>query len=326
MALSSRLLTGAAAGLLVLTAAGHGGAWHWLLDLTSHFRWYWLLAAAVGLLASLSLRQPLRLARGCFALAVVANTWAMLPLWMPRSPDAGAAARAANTAPDRGLPLTLVTVNVLRSNRETGRGVAYLRDRRPDVAVVIEIDPLWRTALESLADLYPHRAFRNQGDNFGIGVLSRWPLRDPEFVTLGGTPYPNLITRVVHDGGELLLVATHPHAPVTAAHSHGLRSQLNAVAAHAAAATGPCIVAGDFNATPWSVAYREFTATSGLVDTALGHGLEPTWNARLPAPRIPIDHVFTSRDVRVMRRAVGPDIGSDHLPVEVDLVLPRRGE
>jgi hypothetical protein len=37
----------------------------------------------------------------------------MLPLWMPRSPDAGAAARAANTAPDRGLPLTLVTVNVL---------------------------------------------------------------------------------------------------------------------------------------------------------------------------------------------------------------------
>jgi endonuclease/exonuclease/phosphatase (EEP) superfamily protein YafD len=321
---ASRVVTGAAAGLLALTVAGHGGAWHWLLDLTSHFRWYWLLAAAIGLVATL--RRPLPLARACFGLAAAVNAWAMLPFWMPAVPAGAATEQAAVAAPDRGVPLALVTVNVRRRNHDTARCVAYLRDRRPDVAVVIEPDAVWQAALESLADLYPHRAFRNQGDNFGIGVLSRWPLRDPEFVTLGGTPYPNLITRVVHDGGELLLVATHPHAPMTATHSHGLRSQLNAVAARAAAATGPCVVAGDFNATPWSVAYREFVATSGLVDTALGRGLEPTWNARLPAPRIPIDHVFVSQDVRVTRRAVGPDIGSDHFPVEVDLVLPRRGE
>lgn len=271
----------------------------------------------VGLVATL--RRPLPLARACCGLAIAANAWAMLPFWMP-------SAAPAVTSPDRGRPLTLVTVNVLRRNRDTARCVAYLRDRRPDVAVVLEIDAAWQAALETLADVYPHRAFQPRDDNFGVGVLSRWPLRDREFVALGGTPYPNLVTSIVHDAGELLLIGAHPRAPLTAAHSRGLRSQLAAVAARAAAATGPCIVAGDFNATPWSVAYREFVATSGLVDTMLGRGLQPTWNAHLPAPRIPIDHVFVSRDMRVTRRAVGPDIGSDHFPVEVDLVLPRRGD
>jgi endonuclease/exonuclease/phosphatase family metal-dependent hydrolase len=39
-------------------------------------------------------------------------------------------------------------------------------------------------------------------------------------------------------------------------------------------------------------------------------------------PRIPIDHVVVSPEVRVTDRRVGPDVGSDHLPVEATLAIP----
>ena len=92
----------------------------------------------------------------------------------------------------------------------------------------------------------------------------------------------------------------------------------------AAASPTPCIVAGDFNATPWSLPFRTLVARSGLVDTALGRGVQATWNARYPAPRIPIDHILAPSGTRVVRRVVGPDIGSDHFPVEAELILPAR--
>jgi len=50
--------------------------------------------------------------------------------------------------------------------------------------------------------------------------------------------------------------------------------------------------------------------------------VQDTWHAHLPAPRIPIDHVLVPPEATVLRREVGPDIGSDHLPIEAEIVLP----
>jgi len=312
-------LTVATALLLALTVAGWCGGWHWLLDLTSHFRGSWLVASAVGV--AVALPRPRSAAFVCAGLALLGNAWAMLPFWMPAGPALPAAVAAA---PDREPvpPLSLVSVNVHRSNPDRSRAVAYLRDRRPDVAVLLEVSAAWMADLSSLDAIYPHRIVEPRDDNFGIAVLSRWPLADGRVVRLGGTTFPNIVTTVRFHGRDLHLVATHPHPPFDGTRTAALVSQLAAVADTSAAATGPRVVAGDFNATPWSVAYRTFAARSGLRDTALGRGVQPTWNARRVAPRIPIDHVFTSPDLAVLRRAVGPDIGSDHFPVEVTLVLP----
>jgi len=37
---------------------------------------------------------------------------------------------------------------------------------------------------------------------------------------------------------------------------------------------------------------------------------------------IPIDHCLHSREVRIVRKQIGPDVGSDHYPVVVDFFLP----
>lgn len=312
-------LSALAAILLAVTIAGSCGAWHWLFDLTSHFRWYWLLAAAAGVV--LAVRQPRSLALACSGMALVVNAWAMLPFWL--APPATTSTTVVAGEPEAGLPpLSLILANVHRPNADKSRAVAYLRDRQPDVAVLLEIDAAWAASLSSLDEIYSHRIIETRKDNFGIAILSRWPLEDGRVVEFGGTPYPNIVATVRFHGRDVRLIATHPYPPYDAAHSAALRAQLAAVAAEAAAATEPCIVAGDFNTTPWSLAYRMFVARSGLRDTALGRGVQATWNARLPAPRIPIDHVFASPDLAVLRRVLGPDVGSDHFPVEATLVLP----
>ena len=308
-----------AALLFAITLAGSCGTWHWLLDLASHFRAYWLVAAAVGLV--LALRRPRSAACALCALALVGNVWAMLPYWLA-GPGVLAAAAAAQPGSQNESTLALILVNVHRQNPDRSLAVAYLRGRAPDVAVLIEPNAQWLADLSSLDEIYPFRVAEPRDDNFGIVVLSRWPLADTRIVTLGGTPFPNIVTTVRFRGRDIRLVATHPHPPFNSAYAAALTEQLAAVADAAAAAVPPCIVAGDFNATPWSLPYRSFRSRSGLRDTAQGRGVQPTWNARRVAPRIPIDHVFASPDLAVLHRAVGPDVGSDHFPVEVTLVLP----
>lgn len=296
---------------LAATLAGSCGRWHWLLDLAANFRWYWLLAAMLGLAAGVRWRRPLAI--GCLALAAAGNCWELTPYWLP--------APAAAPVPRRE-PLLIVTANVLWSNPEKIRVRDWLGDRDADVVALLEMDEAWLAALGPLLDHYPHRVIRTREDNFGVALLSKRPFLAAEVVEFGGVPVPSIVARIEWDGAPLTIVATHPPPPAGARLAAARDAALRSLAAFVAAADAPCIVVGDLNATPWSAAFRGLVRTSGLCDTALGRGLQPTWNARLLAPRIPIDHILAPAGTVVLERAVGPDLGSDHLPVTARLSLP----
>jgi endonuclease/exonuclease/phosphatase (EEP) superfamily protein YafD len=310
-----RWLDAFAAAVLVGSGAGWFGRWHWLLDLTTHFRWYWLLAALGGLAACL--RWPRPTAVACLAVAAVINARDLMPAWLP--PAAVHAPAAAAEADQR---VFVISMNVHRVNDDPTAAVAYLRDRRPDIVAVLEVDDDWAAALEGLAEQFPHRLIRPRPDNFGIAVLSRWPLVDPQVVAFSETGFPSIIATVRRESGDFRFIATHPYPPFNGRATEALLVHLAGVAEAVESSPLPCIVAGDLNATPWSRPFRELLARSGLVDTAVGHGVQPTWHAHLPAPRIPIDHVLVPPAAVVLRREVGPDIGSDHFPVEAELILP----
>jgi endonuclease/exonuclease/phosphatase (EEP) superfamily protein YafD len=80
---------------------------------------------------------------------------------------------------------------------------------------------------------------------------------------------------------------------------------------------------GDLNATPWSRPFHRFVGRSGLCDSRAGFGVQASFPAASALLRIPIDHVLVSCVIGVRNRRIGRDVGSDHLPVIVDLVLPR---
>ncbi len=92
----------------------------------------------------------------------------------------------------------------------------------------------------------------------------------------------------------------------------------------------PLIVAGDFNLTPWSPRFPAVLSASGLKLADTGSIWPHTW----PAPSgwfygglvvrgFPIDHILVSRHFALLAARRGPDIGSDHLPVIVDLALAK---
>jgi endonuclease/exonuclease/phosphatase family metal-dependent hydrolase len=87
-----------------------------------------------------------------------------------------------------------------------------------------------------------------------------------------------------------------------------------------------CVLAGDLNASEWSHPYRLIRAT--MVDAfrqsrrgwgntyraGLGRG---RWHVRIPLARI--DYVFHSSELVTFDAQLGPDSGSEHLPVVADL-------
>jgi endonuclease/exonuclease/phosphatase (EEP) superfamily protein YafD len=80
------------------------------------------------------------------------------------------------------------------------------------------------------------------------------------------------------------------------------------------------VVIGDFNSTPWSGRFREFLHQTDLRNSQRGFGLQPTWHASLPSPlMIAIDHCLHSKSIATVKRATGSNIGSDHLPLFVEL-------
>lgn len=305
------MLTTLAIGVLLGSAAGFAGSWHWLLDLTTHFRWYWFLLALMGLGAAGATRRPA--AGVIFAIALAINARDLLPYWLPRP--------AAIPAADRS-PVRVLSLNVHRVNRRTSAAIDHVRGRRPDVLAVLEVDDHWAAALDELVDVFPHRVIVPRPDNFGIALLSRWPLADARVAEFTTTGFPSIVATVRHEDGDFRFIATHPYPPFDGPATTQLVAHLDAVAREAAASPLPCVVAGDLNAAPWSRAFRRLITAAGLRDTALGLGVKGTYHAGLPAPRIPIDHVLVPSGTVVIRRGVGPGVGSDHFPVEADVLLP----
>jgi endonuclease/exonuclease/phosphatase (EEP) superfamily protein YafD len=87
---------------------------------------------------------------------------------------------------------------------------------------------------------------------------------------------------------------------------------------------GPNICIGDLNTTMWSRYFRDFVEQSGLASVREGFGVLPTWPTFM-GPNwmmLPIDHCLVSADIRVVTASVGDRIGSDHLPLIVELELP----
>lgn len=300
-----------AAGLPTLGA--FGGAHAWPLELLSHFRVQYALALLVLVIVLLAVGRYGWAAVAAVLLAL--NAWQIAPFALPLG--------AESTVVD-GASFKLVSVNVLSSNRSPERVVEFLRDADPDVIVVLEFTPEWERRLSVLEATHPHTALRSSGGNFGIGLYSRLPIEDVEWVPLSESNEA-VAVRVRVDGQLVTVIGAHPFPPFGAPGSSLRDQQLRQVAKFAASLRGPAIVAGDLNITPFSPVFDEFLAAAKLRDPRRGQGLLTTWPAnRLPL-RIPIDHVLVGEGVSA-RLSTGPTVGSDHLPVIAEIRLKPASE
>jgi endonuclease/exonuclease/phosphatase (EEP) superfamily protein YafD len=225
-----------------------------------------------------------------------------------------------------GMELRLATANVFVGNPRRGKVADALSDTHADVVFVEELTPRLFDQMrrDGLFHLYPFQFARPEHNPQGIGVFSKYPLRDATDVPLG--PAHGLhVTAIVH-GHAIPLWAVHTHAPTRGAGRGLWNAEYQAFRANVARGTAPVIVAGDFNATMQFPTLQAFARRAHLTEAnqARGQGLASTWPAnRFFPPLLRLDHVFV-RGIGVAGVHEFTVPGSDHRGIVTDLVLPAR--
>jgi endonuclease/exonuclease/phosphatase (EEP) superfamily protein YafD len=150
-------------------------------------------------------------------------------------------------------------------------------------------------------------------------VLSRHPFQ-ASGVEPGDRDAPPRVWIKFGDGpNALTILASRIEKPTVAPARH--RRQLESLAKTVQALDGRILVAGDFNDTPWSFGFREFVSNSGLAH--MGRFLPSFPAGDHGLPQLAIDHMFASSSLGFEDAWLGPDIGSDHLPLLARVTLPQ---
>lgn len=158
-----------------------------------------------------------------------------------------------------------------------------------------------------------------QGGEYGIAILSRWPITaqqtvplhvDPPQTRAGGSIEPRVA--LVVDTGTLRVVNTH----LDASREEGFRLQEVGQLLPQIEMRAPLLAGGDFNAEPTSAVHKRIV-DSGLRDAWLecGEGASLTYPAGTPVKRI--DYLFLLGNARCTSAKVLDTTASDHRPVLV---------
>ena len=294
----------AALGLLPL-----GARLWWVFDLTTNFRLQYLGVAGV-LLALLALRRKWPPATALLVVAAL-NAWPVLP-YVPRL-------ATATTAPPTATRLKVLTVNVSFWRFSARRFREIVAEAQPDVLLVVEFTPRAEEVLAEFDKVFPQQLKAPAEGPYGIGLWSRFPLQSAYTFPLG--PVQGVEARVQTPAGVFTLLGAHLVSPTLPRRAEQRNEGLEMLAQRRAAISGPVIVAGDFNVTPYSPYYSDWLATTGLTDSRYGRTLSASWPAALPILGIPIDHVAVSNEFVILAHHRLPAFGSDHWGIMAELAL-----
>ena len=261
------------------------------------------------------------------------------------TPGALFSGKAEATYPPAGRGLNIVSFNLLADQAVREPTLAWLRSGPADVLVLVEPSAAWQTELETLRSIYPYQILglprnatpgprwvgradsdldkarapheKEHADWRSIAVLSRIPLENVRVIYPIGLIRPAVTVTLETVGKPLTLVAVHPAPPTTQEQLNERNQYFTWLASKLTQVEGPLIVAGDFNATPFTPAFKRFRARLGL---DLPHYAPATYPAFAGPLGIAIDHILT-RGLRFERIEALPSRGSDHRGLFAQIVI-----
>jgi endonuclease/exonuclease/phosphatase (EEP) superfamily protein YafD len=230
--------------------------------------------------------------------------------------------------------LRVVTYNVEGGEAVGGRLDDLIRDTGANIIAFQECGPGFKDSVRRREGWQHHVAPRGnpclltrfpiegvdtiptwQAGGFGgSGNAVRYRLRTPA----GAVTLVNIHLETPRRGLELLryggsALRMEGNTTVREVGSERIRAWIGAV-------EGPLVVVGDFNMPVESRIYDRYW---GDLDNAFGGaGVGFGWTRVLKRFRVRIDHVLTGQGARAVRARLGPDLGSDHLPMVATIRLP----
>lgn len=239
------------------------------------------------------------------------------------------AAERVHTAPDaiaEADKLSIILANVKMKNREAQPILEYVASKDPDFFVAMEVDEWWDEQLRGIEKDYPYTEESINEVAYGMTLYSKYPLQNVLVNNLQHEKVPSFeATVTLPNGRDIVLHTVHPVPPK---HFENLPDNkgeeevaLLKIGEKVTDNPLPAIVAGDLNDVVWGYT-DELTGTKGkLFDVRVGRGFFNSFDATKWYMRWPIDHVFVTEEFNLKALERGPDIGSDHFPIWVELVL-----
>ena len=322
LAFVTALLLALTLGLGFATLCAVLGGLAWTLELFSHFRVQFAALALIALLTALALRHRALILVNVVLLAV--NLLAIFPHLMSY-------VRTPTTVEATGRTIRLLSLNMYGLATNNAKFQALLAAEQPDIILLTEIPSDIELRMGPLQAAYPHRLLTGRASFHEIGLYSRWPIAALETSRSAGVGFPvvsaDLCPPASERGACLRVAGLHATSPIGA--EAALRDrQLDIAARQSASHFDPSVIIGDLNVTPWSPTFTDLLRRAKLTDTSLLRGLQPSWRSKSLVRglagflSLPIDHALVSADVAPRANRLGPDIGSDHRPLIVDLQLP----
>lgn len=226
--------------------------------------------------------------------------------------------------------LRVLSTNVQMENRDFDRWLATIRHADPDVILVLEPDDWWVRQMQALRPDYEPVMEQPQDNCYGMACYSRRPFSQVAVLYRIQEDIPSLRCEFALDNRESVVfhgVHPRPPEPIRDVSAAPRDAEAIAIAREVADRKSrddpPTIVTGDFNDVAWSYTSELFMRISGLLDPRIGRGLFSTFPAHLPYLRFPLDHCFHSDHFKLADiRRLDP-VGSDHLPLFIELVRER---
>lgn len=293
-------------GLLVQVTSLFLRDWFWWVDLLSHFVLCALLVTALVWLIEVGRRHWLHVSLLSFAIV-------MLLLY------ASSYVHRAHRVQVDGIPLRVMSFNVLTGNASHAAVLEEIKRMDPDVLIIIEVNHAWMKALDQLASQYPHRISYPRSDNFGMACLSKYPLAAADQQQLKGFVAIDAHVAVTEQQ-RIRVVGVHTPPPMNREYWLRARSMVKGLVARIHP-DEPTVVCGDFNATPTSAIWQDLMRGEKLTPTGAGRSLAPTWGP-WGFGLLQLDHVFVSGPLVVTGGQLGNFAGSDHRPVLTEVVIP----
>jgi endonuclease/exonuclease/phosphatase (EEP) superfamily protein YafD len=297
--------------ICTFTLLGLFARWYWFFELFVHFSLqYGVILLLLSIVAQIKKQKIYVVIFFAFGLVNMIPVLASLKASSPIP--------AANH-----IKLRMLSINVRSVNTQHKRLINYIKGIKPDIVLLVETNWHWDENLDDIKALYPHSLVRPRWDSYGISFYSRYPLTRKEVLYLDDVPLPTLHVTAKINGTAVNIYGVHFAPPISPGSASYRNRQMKGLVKLLQKKNENIIVAGDMNTTPWSPHFKDLVSGGNIKNSMDGNGLGISWPSFFPPLGIAIDHVLVSKNIIVQHRQIGRNIGSDHLPVLVDIMIPR---
>lgn len=321
--------------LITTTIASYLGKWHWIFDTLSNFRIYYVIISIIFLLLAFKFKNKIAITLLLAAISV--ESFTLYHSYCRHE-------EAKTTKNSISEDISILQYNAYFLNKDYKRTIDYILKNQENLDIVFlqEVTAGLKKELKEIERYFPYKITIDE-DWFDRAFYSKLPILNYQLKFFNNAkinndldladsknPYYNshihylvIELKTIKEEIPFTIYGIHANAPFSKKFAKLRNEELKIISEEIRkdVLSKHKILIGDFNATPSSYWYELLEESTGMISSEKGTGLNNTWPSWLKSNllRISIDNALISKNITAKTRLIGEDLGSDHLPVTLNL-------